>query len=146
MDLLKKFAKREDGGADQLIIAAILIVVGIGIALMFGDKIKGMVVSLLSDPDLPEVSDYYSGAGNSESGNGKNTADKPFVKGNTYSCAEIDENKYEFTDEKGNKIVLEYVDFEFDDSGESYIYKDKDGKRYRFVSINSTLYKFLSYD
>lgn len=49
--LFKKFWKEEDGGADQLIILAILIVVGIGVALLFGDKIKAMVSGLLSDAE-----------------------------------------------------------------------------------------------
>ena len=56
--ILRKFYRNEDGGADQLIIAAILIVIGIGIALMFGDQIKSMVQSIIDKPDLPKVSDY----------------------------------------------------------------------------------------
>jgi hypothetical protein len=52
--MLKKFLsfwREEDGGADQLIVAASLVVVGIGIAILFGDKIKAFVESLLPEPD-----------------------------------------------------------------------------------------------
>ena len=58
-DLLKRFWNEEDGGADQLIVAAILVVVGIGIAIMFGGKIKDFVIALLPDPSsAPKVEDY----------------------------------------------------------------------------------------
>lgn len=46
--VLNNFWKEEDGGADQLIIGAILVVVGIGVALLFGNEIKEMVVNLFA--------------------------------------------------------------------------------------------------
>ena len=66
--LLKSFWKEKDGGADQLIILAILIVVGIGIALLFGDQIKAMVENLLKGA-IDDTSNINSDSYRTPSGN-----------------------------------------------------------------------------
>lgn len=40
---LKNFFKEEEGGADQLIVAAVLVMMGISVAILFGNKIKTTV-------------------------------------------------------------------------------------------------------
>jgi len=57
-NLLKNFFKEDEGGADQLIIAAILVVVGIGIAVLFGDQIYNYVTDLLGGMEKPDTDKY----------------------------------------------------------------------------------------
>lgn len=141
--ILRKFYRNEDGGADQLIIAAILIVIGIGIALMFGDQIKSMVQSIIDKPDLPKVSDY-SGTGN----NDEKTPSQPstsvlFIKGNYYSCTKTN-STYNFVDDNNNTIVLKYDSISADSKIEIFI--DNNGKRYRFISYNTQGYTFDGFE
>lgn len=47
LNVLKSFIADEDGGADQLIIAAILVVAGIAVAVFFGEEIGKLVKGLM---------------------------------------------------------------------------------------------------
>lgn len=54
-NLVKDFLRDEEGGADQLIVAALMIVAGIGIAIFFGEEIGKFVKKLTTNIRGTEV-------------------------------------------------------------------------------------------
>jgi len=132
MMIFRRFCRNEDGGADQLIIAAILIVIGIGVALLFGDQIKSMVQSLLDKPELPTASDYYTTEDSSKDQSTQTSNGVHFIEGESYSLT-YDGDIYSFIDEQDNVIVLTYTI-----NGEHYALYDNSGRGYKFITSNSS--------
>lgn len=138
MKILKKLIYKEDGGSDQLIIAAILVVIGIGVALLFGDQIKSMVISLTEEPDLSEIkaSNY------SETDEETSEPEPRFVKNTMYEFTN-NGDVYKFIDEQGNGFELEFVEDIIDDKGFHAVFVDSEGKKYFFVTSNPDASRFI---